>query len=135
MYTQSAKIIRQGGPVGRPGTDAKVKQQIIEHARMGHGRKDIAIETGVSVRTITRVLHAAGVYLPRGGDRSAAHRAAEREAPAGRHDRSLSVDLAAAWAPSAYQNGRLKRDLRGQRGLPSALTKKYDSEKGGFLKI
>lgn len=134
-YRAAAKV---PGTPGRREIAGQIAEEVMQLAREGMQRKAIAKQLEIAEGTVSRIARAAGLTFARcGGDRyNTAARAAEREAPAGRHDRSLSVDLAAAWAPSAYgRDGRVVSDLRHQRGLPRALRKKYDGEKGGFVKV
>jgi len=120
---QRAKIIRR---VGRPEVSDEKKQQVLTYARAGCKRKEIAAETGVkSLKTVTKILHDANIFMPRGGDRR--NPELRREAPAGLHDKHVSIDDAAAWARSAYDNTRLKPENRQQRELPRTLEKKFNS--------
>lgn len=119
---QRVKIPRR---IGRPEVPDEIKQQALAYARDGRKRKEIAAEIGVkSVKTVTKILHAANIFLPRGGDRRSPK--LRREAPVGLHDKHVSVDDAAAWARSAYDNTRLKPEYRQQCELPRRLEKKFN---------
>jgi len=112
------------GAKGRPPVEAETAAQAVAYARGGYGRKEIADELNLSLPTVSRILHAAGIFLPRGGDRrSEAARAAQREAPGGLFDRRIDIDTAAGWAHTAYTRGRIKAECRGQKELPRTLRK------------
>ncbi len=123
MPEKEVKIPRR---VGRPEISDVIKQQIIARGQAGHKRKEIAAETGVkSVKTISKILHAVGVYLPQGRPLRDANVC--RDVPGGLHDKHINVNDAAAWARSAYDNMRLKPAYKKQRELPRRLDKKHDA--------
>lgn len=113
------------GAPGRPQKRGELADAIVAMARAGMAQKAIAAQLCLAAVTVAKIAREAGFFFPRGGDRrSAAARAAQREAPGGLWDKRINVDTAASWAHSAYASGgRLTAECRGQKELPRSLRK------------